>query len=196
MWQGIHDALEGVARRAVLIAGMALLTAAALVSVDVLCRKFLSLTVSGSDEISGYVFAAGTTWAYSYALLHRSNVRIDAVYNLLPLWLRAVLDVVGVSLLLFYMGIQTHLALGAFIESWEGGSVSVTTLATPLWIPQLFWVLGLILFMITLIFVAIFSLAKLLAGDYAAVNVVAGVLSVDDEVEEEMRGLDLDGKRV
>jgi len=196
MWQSGFNVLEAIARRAVFVAGCALLAAAALVTVDVLCRKFLALTVSGSDEISGYVFAAGTTWAYSYALLHRSNVRIDAIYNLFPLWIRAVLDVVGVSLLLLYMAIQTELAVGVFLESWEQNSVAITTLATPLWIPQLLWVVGLVLFMITLIFVAAFALARLVAGDVAAVSKVAGVLTVDEEVEAEMHGIDLDGKSV
>lgn len=196
MWQSGYDALEWVARRAVFVAGLALLTSAVLVTVDVLCRKFLSLTVSGSDEISGYVFAAGTTWAYSYALLHRSNVRIDAFYNLFPVWLKAILDVVGVTLLLVYMSIQTELAVGVLLESWAQNSVAVTTLATPLWIPQLFWVLGLALFIITLIFVAAFAIARLVVGDVAGVNRIAGVLTVDEEVEAEMQGVDLEGKAV
>ncbi len=189
MWQRGLATLEAIARRAVFVAGLALLAAAALVTVDVLCRKFLGLTVSGSDEISGYVFAAGTTWAYSYALLHRSNVRIDAIYNLFPLWTKAVLDVVGVVLLLIYMGIQTRLSVNVFLESWAQDSVAITTLATPLWIPQLFWAAGLVLFMVTLIFVAAFSIAKLVVGDILSVHAVAGVLTVDEEVEEEMRGI-------
>jgi len=192
MWQSGFNGLEWVAKRAVYVAGVALLVAAVLVTVDVLCRKFLSLTVSGSDEISGYVFAAGTTWAYSYALLHRSNVRIDAVYNLFPIWVRAILDVVGVVLLLVYMAIQTELAIGVFVESWTAGSIAITTLKTPLWIPQLFWVIGLILFMITLIFVAAYSIARLLVGDMAGVHKVAGVLTVDEEVEAEMQGVKIE----
>lgn len=196
MWQTGYDTLERIARSAVFVAGLALLIAAALVTVDVLCRKFLGLTVSGSDEISGYIFAAGTTWAYSYALLHRSNVRIDALYNIFPIWLKATLDVVGVVLLLIYMSIQTKLAVEVFIDSWRLDSVAVTTLATPLWIPQLFWAAGLVLFIITLIFVAAFSITRLIHKDFANVNRVAGVLTVDEEVQEEMRGLDLDGRTV
>jgi len=196
MWQTGYDTLERIARGAVFVAGLALLVAAALVTVDVLCRKFLGLTVSGSDEISGYIFAAGTTWAYSYALLHRSNVRIDALYNIFPLWLKATLDVVGVSLLLIYMAIQTKLSVEVFIESWKLDSVAVTTLATPLWIPQLLWAAGLVLFMVTLIFVAAFSITRLIHKDFANVNRVAGVLTVDEEVQEEMRGLDLDGRTI
>ena len=99
----IHSALKRVSLWAVWLAGLALLLSAIMVTVDVLCRKFLGVTMSGSDEISGYVFAAGTTWAYSYCLLNRSNVRIDALYNFLPVGVRAGLDVFGVTLLLIYI---------------------------------------------------------------------------------------------
>ena len=88
----IHAKLLSVSRFAVWIGGAALMLSAIMVTLDVISRKIFGFTISGSDEISGYVFAAGTTWAYSYCLLHRSNIRIDAVYNLLPPVVRNVLD--------------------------------------------------------------------------------------------------------
>jgi TRAP-type C4-dicarboxylate transport system permease small subunit len=134
----IHAKLETLSRWLVWAGGAALMVAAIIVTIDVLCRKFLGVTMSGSDEISGYVFAASTTWAYSYTLLHRSNVRIDALYNLLPRPVTAVLDVIGLALLLYYMWFMTSTAVLAFLESWELNSVSITTLETPQWIPQFF----------------------------------------------------------
>ena len=89
VFETIHGGLEKVARFAVWVGGAALLLAAIMVTLDVLARKFLGVTMSGSDEISGYVFAGGTTWAYSYCAIHRSNIRIDALYNFLPYQTRA-----------------------------------------------------------------------------------------------------------
>ena len=146
MLQRIHLALGWISRRAVWIGGAALLAAAIMVTLDVLSRKFLNVTMSGADEVSGYVFAASTTWAYSYCLLYRANIRIDALYNFLPRWVCAVLDTVAVALLLIYNGVLAHRAWGAFALSWDRDSVSITTLATPQWIPQLFWASGLIFF--------------------------------------------------
>ena len=80
----IHERLEYFSRFAVWICGATLMAAALMVAVDVVSRKFFGLTMSGSDEYTGYVFSATTTWAYSYCLLHRSNVRIDALYSRLP----------------------------------------------------------------------------------------------------------------
>ena len=126
-----------------------------------------------------------------YCLLHRANVRIDAFYNFLPRPVRAVLDVVGVILLLGYMGVLTEKAIGVFAESWANNSVSITTLQTPLWIPQLLWLSGLILFMLTLVFVSLYALMNLLRGDLAGVQRIAGVRSIEEEIDEETHGMDL-----
>ncbi len=185
----IHDGLERLSRIAVWIGGAALLLAAIMVTGDVLARKFIGVTMSGSDEISGYVFAGGTTWAYSYCAIHRSNIRIDAVYNFLPRLARSILDVVGLILLFFYMSLLTISGWEVFTTSWEKNSVAISTLATPLWIPQMFWISGLIMFLITLGFLIIYSGLALLTGKLDTVQKVAGTLSVQEEIEEETHGI-------
>jgi TRAP-type C4-dicarboxylate transport system permease small subunit len=187
----IHRTLKTVSTWAVWAAGLALLLSAIMVTVDVFFRKFFSMTMSGSDEISGYVFAAGTTWAYSYCLLNRSNVRIDVLYNFLPVKVRAVLDIVGIALLLYYMGYLTRKAFDVFWTSWQGNSVSTTTLLTPLWIPQLAWFLGLLLFVITLSFMLLYTLVLLIKGDSGRIQQVAGAMSTEEEIGQETHGLDV-----
>ena len=193
MFERIHARLGRIARIAVWIGGGAHLAAAIMVTIDVLLRKIFSITMSGSDEMSGYVFAAGTTWAYSYCVLHRSNIRIDAVYNLLPRRLCGALDIVGVVLLLIFNAVLTRHAFEAFATSYVRDSVSITTLATPLWIPQLFWVIGLIAFQLTLIFVAVYATLRFWQRDDAAVNRIVGVPTVAEEVEAETRGMAQEG---
>jgi TRAP-type C4-dicarboxylate transport system permease small subunit len=186
----IHGWLEKIARFAVWVGGAALLASAIMVTVDVLARKFFGITMSGSDEISGYVFAAGTTWAYSYCAIHRSNIRIDALYNVLPVTARAILDVVGLVLLFIYMHLLTTKGWDVFMTSWERDSVAISALATPLWIPQLFWITGLIMFLITLGFLIIYSGAALITGQLDTVQRVAGTLSVQEEIDEETHGIE------
>lgn len=187
----IHRFLKNVANWAVWLSGMALLLCAIMVTIDVFFRKFFSMTMSGSDEISGYVFAASTTWAYSYCLLNRSNVRIDVLYNFLPIRLRAILDCVGIALLLFYMSYLTRKAFDVFWTSWVGNSASNTTLSTPLWIPQLLWFLGLLLFVITLSFMLLYTLIALIRGDNNLVQRIAGAMSAQEEIDQETHGLDV-----
>ena len=189
MFERIHARLERLAQFAVWLGGAALLAAAVMVTIDVFLRKLFSITMSGSDEISGYVFAAGTTWAYSYCLLHRANIRIDAVYNLLPRRLCGALDIVGVLLLLIFNAVLTRHAWTVFATSYQRDSVSITTLATPLWIPQMFWVTGLIIFELVLVFVAAYAAVRYFQRDDTAVNRIVGVPTVAEEVEEETRGV-------
>lgn len=187
----IHGYLKALSTWAVWAAGLALLLCAIMVTVDVIFRKLFSMTMSGSDEISGYVFAASTTWAYSYCLLNRSNVRIDVLYNFLSIKVRAILDVVGIALLLYYMAFLTRKAFDVFWTSWTGNSVSTTTLLTPLWIPQLAWFLGLLLFVFTLSFMLLYTLISLLRGDAQRVQRVAGAMSTQEEITQETHGLDI-----
>ena len=191
MLESIHSRLERISQLAVWIGGAALLAAAVMVTIDVLSRKILGVTMSGSDEYSGYVFSATTTWAYSYCLLHRSNVRIDALYNYLPRKVTAILDVVGLLLLFYFMSIMTYYAMVSFVDSWVNNSVSITTLGTPQWIPQLFWVAGLILFFVTLIFVVVYSIIALLQRNWDLVARVAGVPSIAETMQEETHGIDV-----
>lgn len=187
----IHRRLEQVSRVAVWVGGAAMTAAAIMVTVDVIFRKLFALTMSGSDEVSGYVFAASTTWAYAYCLLHRANVRIDALYNFLPRPVTGILDVVGLALLLGFMSVVTYYAGLVFLDSWEKNSVSITTLATPQWIPQLFWFAGLALFFVTLVFLMVYALVALAQRNWDLMARIAGVPSIAETVEEETHGVDV-----
>jgi TRAP-type C4-dicarboxylate transport system permease small subunit len=191
MFAAIHARLEKLSQYAVWLGGASLLAAALMVTVDVLSRKIFNVTMSGSDEYSGYVFSATTTWAYSFCLLHRSNVRIDALYNLLPRPVTATLDVIGLALLMYYMSYMTYFAIVSFQNSWVSNSVSITTLGTRQWIPQLFWVAGLILFFLTLTFVVIYALVALVQRNWDLVSRIAGVPSIAEVMEEETHGIDV-----
>ena len=176
MLANIHHRLEQISRVAVWMGGATLMAAALMVTIDVLSRKFLGVTMSGSDEYSGYVFSATTTWAYSYCLLHRSNVRID---------------VVGAILLFYYMSVMTYYAGISFVSSYQANSVSITTLATPQWIPQMFWFGGLLLFLVTLIFVTLYAVVALLQRNWELVAKIAGVPSIAEVIVEETQGQDV-----
>jgi len=165
----IHNGFEKLSKMAVWIGGASLLGAALMVSIDVICRKFFSITMSGSDEYSGYVFAASTTW-----------------------------DLIGLILLLYFMAIMTYHALIVF---WDATicfrdaerkcAVAITTLGTPQWIPLFFWVFGLVMFIITLLFLLIYTTVALCQRNWALVAKLAGVPSVVDTIEEETQGVDV-----
>jgi len=185
MFETLHARFLSVSRVSVWVGGAALMLSAIMVTLDVLSRKVFGYTISGSDEISGYVFAAGTTWAYSYCLLTRANIRIDVLYNVVSLRTKALLDLLGVILLAYYIWLLTVNALEMFLDNWEYSSSAQTTLATPLWIPQVFWLSGLMFFLVSLAFVIVWGLVSLGRRDWATINRIAGVKTVEEEVKEE-----------
>lgn len=180
---------ERVALVAVWVGGALMIFASCMVTVDVLLRKFMSVTLGGADEMSGYLFAIATVWAFSYAVLHRVNVRIDALYAHFPLWLRAFLDFFGLVLLGGFVVLLTWRAALLFVDTVENWSRSITPLQTPLVIPQSFWLLGLILFSLTLVLLILTTGLALLRGDPATAHRIAGVRTVVEEVEEETAGV-------
>lgn len=185
---------ERVSRIAVWFAGGALILSAFMVTIDVTLRKLFSISMGGADEITGYVFAIGTTWAFTFTLLDRANVRIDALYQFLPRHVRAGLDIFSVLVLGFFMFLVTKGAysvfygsLGAPFGETEFWSVSITPLLTPLALPQGLWLLGMLLFMFALALVFVRSLVALLKGDLATVARIAGPKTQQQEVDEELQ---------
>ncbi|MDH3740389.1 MAG: TRAP transporter small permease [Hyphomicrobiales bacterium] len=185
MFDRIHKGLFGISRVAVWCGGAALLLSAIMVTLDVTARKLFGITISGSDEISGYVFAAATTWAYSFCLLTKSNIRIDALYSRLGARSRAWLDMLGLVLLLYYVFLLTRNSWELFVENVTDSATAQTTLATPLWIPQVFWVTGLGFFLLCLIFLTIYATVCLVRKDWKTIEAIAGVKSVQEEIREE-----------
>jgi len=185
VFERLHGGFKNISQVAVWLGGFALLLSAIMVTLDVIFRKLFGLTLSGSDEITGYVFAAATTWAYSFCLLNRSNIRIDALYNTLSIKPRAVLDVIGLMLLAYYVYLLTVSGFEMFVENLEYNSSAQTTLATPLWIPQVFWLSGLAFFLVCLVFLVIYGVFALLRKDWLTVSRIAGIKTVEEEISEE-----------
>lgn len=189
----MHATLMAVAfrlsRYAAWAGGGMILFAALMVSVDVLCRRLLGVTMSGSDEVSGYLFAISTAMAMPYALMLRANVRIDALYTHLPARLRAALDLLGIGLLAVFAGIVTWRAVLTVQVTWDNGSRAITPLQTPLIVPQSLWLAGWVLFCLCLVLVIWGMAAALMRGDLARARALGGVLSVEEEIEEETVGV-------
>jgi hypothetical protein len=89
------------------------------------------------------------------------------------------------------MSVMTYYAGISFVSSYQANSVSITTLATPQWIPQMFWFGGLLLFLVTLIFVTLYAVVALLQRNWELVAKIAGVPSIADVIVEETQGQDV-----
>ncbi len=92
---------------------------------------------------------------------------------------------IGLLLLLYYIYLLTANSFGMFLENVEYNSSAQTTLATPLWIPQIFWLSGLCFFLLSLTFLSVYGFTALVRGDWSTIGRIAGVKSVEEEISEE-----------
>lgn len=191
----IWNATTRISRLCACIGGILLLAAAILVSAEVISRKMLTVVYSGSDEVAAYLFAVGTTWSLAYVLVTRGHVRIDALYGLLSLRVRAALDIVA----LLTMGVVAYALLDSGFDLVEAnfveGNRANTPLRTPLALPQIPWLFGLGLFFVSIIVALLRTLLALHRGDYVTANQTAGVVSQDEEIESELAGLGIASAR-
>jgi len=176
---------ESLSRLAVLVGGALTLASVFLIGFDVLARKFLGFTTGGADELSGYVFAISTSWAFAFVVLQRGNVRIDVLYQHLPVRLAALLDWLSLVALGVFMVFLTYHAAAVAQTSWERSAAANTPLATPLWAPQGLWALGLLWMCVVLALMLIPASVALATGDLERVRELCGVRSAQEEAEDE-----------
>ena len=197
LWMGV----AAIARIAIWCGGGMLFAAAGLVTAEVLLRKGLgfvfgwSFVFSGSDEIAAYLFAVGTSWSMAYVLVNRGHVRIDALYGRLSPRVRAVLDIFALLVLGLFVAALLERAGDIAFTSYIEELRSNTPLRLPLAWAQLPWFAGIALFFVALVLAVLRSVAALLRGDYSAVAEIAGAATQDEEIESELKGLDLQGQK-
>jgi len=169
------------------IGGSILFATSIMIAVEVILRKGFSITIGGADEISSYALAVSCSWTFGYALFRKSHIRIDVLYVHLPRLFRYVLDVVSLLFFGLYMVILSYFAFVVLSTSIEKHSVANTPLATPLWIPQSLWFIGLLGFTLTIILLLTATVYSLLKRDFQRARQISGASTLDEEIEEETR---------
>ena len=182
-WQAVA---ASVSLAAVRFGGALMFVSAFLVGADVIARKAMGWSLGGSDELSGYAFAIATSWSLAFALLQRANVRIDALYVRMPQRVTAVVDLLSLLSLGFFVGLLMWFAGSVLADSVHFATKANTPLATPLWLPQSLWLAGFLAFVFAWLPLVLRCALALAHGDAAAVNAMAGARSQTEDASEEI----------
>lgn len=174
-----------VSRAGAWVGGALLFASVALIAVEVVLRKLFTATLHGAHELSAYAFALVVSWGFAYALFQKAHIRIDVVYVRLPRALRIALDLLALLALAALAGLMSWGAWGVLSGSLERGSTANSPLATPLWIPQLLWVVGLVWFALSVAALILRSLVALGERDPESVRRHAGSPTLEDEIRAE-----------
>ncbi len=192
--------VAALAQLGIWVGGVLLFAAAIIVTAEVLLRKGTgifgtSFVFSGSDEISGYLFAVGTSLSLAHVLMAKGHVRIDVLYTQFGPKLRAILDVVALLVLAIFASAMLERAVDLATTSYVEQIRSNTNLRIPLAWSQIPWAFGIALFFVAILLALFRSVAALISGDFAAVGAIAGVATSEEEIEAELKGLNMGGDR-
>jgi TRAP-type mannitol/chloroaromatic compound transport system permease small subunit len=183
----LQRVLDRLCEQLVVFGGWLLVASAVFVSAEVIARKVFLISLEGANEISSYVVAITSAWAFSYALIECGHIRIDAVYSHLSERKRALIDVFSAATLAAFAALLVWFSFRLLEFAWVNDTHANTPLRTPMWIPLLLWYLGLVLFLVLSVVSTVRAAAAWRAGDFAAVRRIAGMTA--NEAEVEMRTL-------
>ncbi|MFN7103007.1 MAG: TRAP transporter small permease subunit [Pseudorhizobium sp.] len=173
-----------IARLMALIAGYLVLGLSLLITIEVILRTFFNFSLQGSDEYGGYALAVLASFGFSYALLERAHTRVEIVVERVGAGAQAVLNLFScwcVAVMAMFIAWRGY---GALMESIEFGSLSGTPLMTPLWMPQLAWVTGLVFFAIVSTSISVHA-TVLAAQNRLRLNRLYGIKTLEEIIEEE-----------
>lgn len=141
MTAGLRGAARRLNRVAAVLASAALVGMIALITLQVVMRRFFNSPIDYTDEFSGYLLVAVTLFGLSYAMEKGDHIRVDMGLERLPprllRWLRVGWHVVGIA---FSVLLVLETAKYA-IESARLGSVSIDS-QTLVWPIQLLLPVG------------------------------------------------------
>ncbi|HET7410410.1 MAG TPA: TRAP transporter small permease [Paracoccaceae bacterium] len=183
------DAVRWIARAAVIIGGAAVLICAFMITADVIMRRVLGLSSWGAGELSYYVLAISSSWAFAHAMLVKAHIRVDMLTMQLSWPLRSASNIIA----LLGMGFLALMACGAILEeverAWSRGTTSITRLATPLWIPQGLWLAGFMFFALTIVLLLLRVIAALaIERSHETAELHAGTPTLQDEIADAAEG--------
>ena len=134
--------LERISTLGMVVAAAATVGMMLLVTVEVIARGLFSFSTLISDEVAGYLLVLATFLGGAHAIRTGAFIRVEVFYGRLHGRAKQVVDVLLLFTALIYGVALFVYVLQYFQNNYQLGITSVTTVRTPLWIPQLAMVAG------------------------------------------------------
>ncbi len=136
---------------------------AAQISLNILARiggAALAFTIPSYADFSGFFLAASSFMGLAYALRKGAHIRVNLLIRLLPNRFRLLLEVLTLLGGAAMAGFATWYAVVLTMQSRAFGDMSPGIIAVPIWIPQVFMVVGLGLLALAFLDTAIETLIR------------------------------------
>jgi TRAP-type C4-dicarboxylate transport system permease small subunit len=113
-------------------------------------REFGTL-FRGADDIVAWLCAASAFLALAYTFRHGELVRVGLLIERLPVQVRRPLEIGTLALAVLIVGYILYAAARFVYESWQFEEVAQGLIQIPIWIPQLSFVAGALIFFIAVL---------------------------------------------
>lgn len=167
---------------------------AGLITIDVITRYFFKRGMVESFEISGYALAACIGLGMAFTVTSKANIRVDILLDALPDKVRVICDLLASLSLTVIAVTLAWFSFGTLQQSWSMGARSVSSLQTPMILPQGIWWVGLFWFACMAVLVPVQAIARLIQRDRTGFDALVGSLRVTEEIEQSGAGKALQGE--
>ena len=182
-------ALQWAGRRAMFVAGLCYLLITLLICFDIAARHLLGFSSEATIELTGYMMAVGMTWGLAGTLFERGHVRIDVLVQKMPLRVRVWLHLASLVALIVSTGFYTWGAVSLARDSFSFDATDLSTLRTPLVIPQGLWAAGFALLLLAALALALRAVRQLALGQYDEMDRALMARTYVDEAAETLEAV-------
>lgn len=181
--------LEWISSRAMKIGGFCYLIITVLICFDITARHLLGFSTEATIELTGYLMAVGMSWGLAGTLFERGHVRIDVLVQKMPLRVRVWLHLASLIALIVSTGFYVWGAISLSLDSFAFNATDLTTLRTPLVLPQGIWAAGFILLLLAGLALLLRSIKQMLTGQRDAMDRALMARTYEDEAAETLEAV-------
>jgi len=113
-------------------------------------REF-GLLIRGADDITSWLCAASAFFALGHTFRHGELVRVGLLIDLLKPRARRIAEIVALGITGLFVGYMAWAVTKFVYESWKFKEIAQGLIKIPIWIPQLCFVIGVLIFLIAIV---------------------------------------------
>jgi len=151
VWNYIKKAIIHLGDGCTLMAGIGVCLMGLMLAANTVSRYGFNNPWPFGEEYTAYILVLLTFFPLAYTMRKKGHVRIEIVINHLPVKVRRWLIITYAFISIIVVGVMIYYGLELSLKSLKHDIKAVTVMQTPLLIPQMFVVIGLIIFFLQLI---------------------------------------------
>ena len=132
------------------LAALCLASICVLMLAQAVGREF-GLLIRAADDITSWLCAAAAFLALGHTFRHGELVRVGLFIDMVPASWRRLAELVALTITGLFVGYMAWAACTFVYESWKFKEVAQGLIKIPIWIPQMCFVLGVLVFLVAVL---------------------------------------------